>query len=326
MVAGHPARDPARRARPPGRAGPPGCGSSGYWTERIDEAESSEPGRFDRNGWVVTALQAAWSAIVHTPVPTDAPACRHLLDSLDTAIRIGDDTDTVAAIAGALLGARWGASAVPAQWRRILARLPGYERRAARRAGPPGRQQGSGDLRLAAGRAHRLLELVRGTDTRPAPVRRWRLARRRLGARRSAGRGHRRGEPLPGRPRPDPARRRARRLPAHRPSRPGSRTPTSTSSWPTPPALSRRCATRARVLVHCVAAHSRTPSVGIAYAMLRGVDRRTAIDPVCARAARRAPERRVPGRAETAGPCGCPDVSHITATIRASAPSDRRRS
>ncbi len=35
------------------------------------------------------------------------------------------------------------------------------------------------------------------------------------------------------------------------------------------------------VLLHCVAAQSRTPSVGIAYAMLRGVDRAKAFDEVC---------------------------------------------
>jgi len=40
-------------------------------------------------------------------------------------VRIGDDTDTVAAIAGALLGARWGASAVPDAWRRMLHGWPG---------------------------------------------------------------------------------------------------------------------------------------------------------------------------------------------------------
>ena len=56
---------------------------------------------------------------MHTPVPTDVP-CRHLPDALATAIAIGHDTDTVAAIAGALLGARWGVSAVPAEWRRIV--------------------------------------------------------------------------------------------------------------------------------------------------------------------------------------------------------------
>lgn len=95
-----------------------------YWSDRIDEAEQSEPGRFNPNGWVVAALQAAWSAIVHTPVPEVDP-CRHLQDALHAAIAIGHDTDTVAAIAGALLGARWGASAVPAAWRRVLHGYPG---------------------------------------------------------------------------------------------------------------------------------------------------------------------------------------------------------
>jgi ADP-ribosylglycohydrolase len=99
--------------------------AAAYWTERLDEAENSEPGRFRPNGWAVAALQAAWSAIVHTPVPADGPQCRHLAESLVTAIGIGDDTDTVAAIAGALLGARYGASAIPAEWRRGLHGYPG---------------------------------------------------------------------------------------------------------------------------------------------------------------------------------------------------------
>lgn len=99
--------------------------ATSYWTERLNEAESSEPSRFRPNGWAVTALQAAWSAIVHTEIPTDDHPCRHLADGLAAAIDIGDDTDTVAAIAGALLGARWGASAVPAEWRRICRGYPG---------------------------------------------------------------------------------------------------------------------------------------------------------------------------------------------------------
>lgn len=95
------------------------------WSARIDEAESCEPGTFNPNGWVVAALQAAWSAIVHTPVPVEGDPCGHLPAALDTAIRIGHDTDTVASIAGALLGARWGQSAIPARWRRILHGYPG---------------------------------------------------------------------------------------------------------------------------------------------------------------------------------------------------------
>lgn len=90
-------------------------GTARDWAAVLSEAETGPPSRFTENGWVVGALQAAWSAIVHTLVPDDLP-CRHLQDALATAIGIGNDTDTVAAIAGALLGARWGASAVPQEW------------------------------------------------------------------------------------------------------------------------------------------------------------------------------------------------------------------
>lgn len=44
-----------------------------FWSARIDEAESRDPSTFTHNGYVVTALQAAWSAIHHTPVPLDVP-------------------------------------------------------------------------------------------------------------------------------------------------------------------------------------------------------------------------------------------------------------
>lgn len=95
------------------------------WRNLLYEAETKPPQSFSSNAWSVGALQAAWSAITHTPVPTDGPACGHLVDSLTAAIRIGHDTDTVAAIAGAMLGARWGMSAVPAAWRRLLHGWPG---------------------------------------------------------------------------------------------------------------------------------------------------------------------------------------------------------
>ncbi len=89
------------------------------WGEVLAKAESTPPEVFTENGWVVGALQAAWSAIQHTPVPNEMP-CLHLQHALATAIGIGHDTDTVAAIAGALLGARWGASAVPQEWQGLL--------------------------------------------------------------------------------------------------------------------------------------------------------------------------------------------------------------
>lgn len=83
---------------------------------------------------MVEALQAAWSAITTTPIPTDDPAQEvfrvgHLRLALDAAVRGGGDTDTVAAIAGGLLGATYGASAVPAEWRRLLHGWPGMATR-----------------------------------------------------------------------------------------------------------------------------------------------------------------------------------------------------
>jgi ADP-ribosylglycohydrolase len=96
-----------------------------FWRARVAEAHEGPPGRFAPNGFVVTAFQAALSAIWHTPVPKDQP-CRHFADALQVAVRIGDDTDTVAAIAGSVLGARWGATAVPVAWRVRLHGWPGY--------------------------------------------------------------------------------------------------------------------------------------------------------------------------------------------------------
>jgi ADP-ribosylglycohydrolase/protein-tyrosine phosphatase len=104
------------------------------WASRLDVAEVSKPSDFTNNGWVVEALQGAWSAIATTPVPQDYPAkgvfrADHLRLVLDAAVRGGGDTDTVAAIAGGLLGAVYGASAVPAQLRRLLHGWPGLATR-----------------------------------------------------------------------------------------------------------------------------------------------------------------------------------------------------
>ncbi len=88
------------------------------WATWLDEARGAARGelpggRFNPNGYTVTALQAAAAAVLGTP--EDGPET--LASALHAAVRIGNDTDTVAAIAGGLLGARWGASAVPAPWR-----------------------------------------------------------------------------------------------------------------------------------------------------------------------------------------------------------------
>jgi ADP-ribosylglycohydrolase len=89
------------------------------WRGRLDACVTSTPEVFRPNGWVVSGLQAALSSLIHTDVPTEQP-CRHLRLSIERAVRIGDDTDTVAAITGSLAGARWGATAVPLEWRRGL--------------------------------------------------------------------------------------------------------------------------------------------------------------------------------------------------------------
>lgn len=90
------------------------------WASLVDEADGADPGSFTNNGWVVHAFQAALAAITSTPVPDGDAAPRHLRLTLERAVRVGGDTDTVAAITGSLLGARWGVTALPFAWRRLI--------------------------------------------------------------------------------------------------------------------------------------------------------------------------------------------------------------
>lgn len=81
----------------------------GYWQNVISKALELPPARFAaRNGGAVSAFACALSAIAHS-------------DSYESAVRLcisaGNDADTTAAICGALAGAMYGASAVPAAWR-----------------------------------------------------------------------------------------------------------------------------------------------------------------------------------------------------------------
>ena len=73
------------------------------------------------------AFQGAWSAIHSAVSATRGPA--HLRAALEEAVRGGGDTDTVAAIAGGLLGAAYGYTAVPFEWRRRLHGWPGLRAR-----------------------------------------------------------------------------------------------------------------------------------------------------------------------------------------------------
>lgn len=89
-----------------------------FWAQILDVAQVRQPRDFERNGWVVEALQGAWSAITHGS---------GLVDTLERAVRGGRDTDTVAAIAGGLAGAVHGASALPASWIAVLHGWPGLD-------------------------------------------------------------------------------------------------------------------------------------------------------------------------------------------------------
>lgn len=116
------------------------------WRARLDDAASDRPQTDLRaNGFTVTALQAAWHAVARSvpPLPegVEVPGQVHLPLALAAAVRIGGDTDTVAAIAGALLGARYGDGAVPGVWARAVHGWPGL---AGRRLGALGRVTAQG--------------------------------------------------------------------------------------------------------------------------------------------------------------------------------------
>lgn len=93
------------------------------WAGLLAEAEGADPDSFAKNGWIVHAIQAAWAALhqgglVPSDPATHTPEAFRL--ALQSAIDIHNDTDTVAAIAGGLAGALVGASAVPLGWTRLL--------------------------------------------------------------------------------------------------------------------------------------------------------------------------------------------------------------
>jgi ADP-ribosyl-[dinitrogen reductase] hydrolase len=74
----------------------------------IEKATHSPPDDFLRSqGWVLIALQNAFFQLLHSDGVEDA-----LIDTVGR----GGDTDTTAAICGALLGAVHGASAFPSRW------------------------------------------------------------------------------------------------------------------------------------------------------------------------------------------------------------------
>jgi ADP-ribosylglycohydrolase len=85
--------------------------------EAIAKAASQPPDDYTtRMGWVLIAFQNAFWQILHAD---------SLEEGIVSTVMSGGDTDTNAAIAGALLGAVWGRDAVPLQWLdRILSCRP----------------------------------------------------------------------------------------------------------------------------------------------------------------------------------------------------------
>jgi len=80
--------------------------------ECLGLAAKSPPADYEyHKGWVLLGLHNAFWQLLHAP-GLEEGVC-------DTVMR-GGDTDTNAAIAGALLGAVYGEKAVPSQWREAL--------------------------------------------------------------------------------------------------------------------------------------------------------------------------------------------------------------
>ena len=80
--------------------------------EALEAAEtSSRRADGENQGWVLIALQNAFHDLLHAATVEDGIAAQ---------VARGGDTDTNAAIAGALLGAVHGRESVPPQWRLMV--------------------------------------------------------------------------------------------------------------------------------------------------------------------------------------------------------------
>jgi ADP-ribosylglycohydrolase len=80
--------------------------------EVLQQAAQRPPADYStRQGWVLIALQNAFYQLLHAP---------NLEEGVVRTVTAGGDTDTNAAIAGALLGAAYGREAIPLQWRQMV--------------------------------------------------------------------------------------------------------------------------------------------------------------------------------------------------------------
>ncbi len=81
---------------------------------RLKAAAKEEPAYSPCAGWVEIAFQSAYYWLLHTRAADEVPA------ALLAVVNHLGDPDTNAAIVGALLGARFGESALPEEWRRLV--------------------------------------------------------------------------------------------------------------------------------------------------------------------------------------------------------------
>lgn len=105
----------------------------GQWREWLESATLTDPSTIDANGSTFGALRAAHAAITRTRVlrysTFEGGNRHHARAAIEAAASAGNDTDTVAAITGAMVGALYGVSAIPATWRRRVHGWPGMRAR-----------------------------------------------------------------------------------------------------------------------------------------------------------------------------------------------------
>jgi ADP-ribosyl-[dinitrogen reductase] hydrolase len=85
--------------------------AAGPLSGRLQAVTARTEGEIRATGYVVDTLEAAiWAFLT-----TDS-----LEDCIVTAVNLGDDTDTVGAVAGGLAGAHYGVKALPRRWSTAL--------------------------------------------------------------------------------------------------------------------------------------------------------------------------------------------------------------
>lgn len=236
----------------------------GEWLGYLDDAETLPPASFAKNGFTVTALQAAWAAICSTR-HIEGPD--HVEAALQAAIAIGHDTDTVAAIAGALLGARYGVAGLPSDLARRVHGWPGMRARDLVRLASA--TAGGGQVSIVPSYTEAPLGLPHPDDDQVILGSQGDLARcaelgvdavvslSRVSDAELAATGIEPGRHVE-----------IWLIDSDFPDDNSSLAWTLTDAART---IARLRAEGARVLLHCVAAHHRTPSVALAYSRLLGV-------------------------------------------------------